>query len=132
MANLYRIFKDLIPESPLLIGEVVGAHPTNCDIALPDGAIITARGSAALGVKVFVRDGVIEGIASCTANPNPIGGTVTSDNGQARAELLPETVLDLISIAADANSEVRRTNICIDQCNEMKSLVDRLRNNKIE
>lgn len=63
MANLYRIFKDLIPQSPLLIGEVVASHSTYCDIELPGGAYITARGAGTVGDKVFVRDGMIEGVA---------------------------------------------------------------------
>lgn len=71
-------------------------------------------------------------VSSCTANPNAGDFTFAPDNGQARAELLPETVLDLIDIAADANSEVRRTNLCIDQYNEVKSMLDKLRNNKVE
>ena len=63
MANLYRIFKELLPQAPLLIGEVVTVHATHCAIALPGGAIIHARGNAAFATKVFVRDGQIEGAA---------------------------------------------------------------------
>jgi hypothetical protein len=32
-------------------------------VALPGGGLIRARGSAAIGLKVFVRDDVIEGVA---------------------------------------------------------------------
>jgi hypothetical protein len=32
-------------------------------VALPGGGLIRARGSAAIGQKVFVRDDVIEGVA---------------------------------------------------------------------
>lgn len=71
-------------------------------------------------------------VASCTANTDTGSGAVVPDNDQARAELLPETVLDLINIAADANSEVRRTNLCIDRFNEVKAMLERLRNNKVE
>lgn len=71
-------------------------------------------------------------VASCSANPSTGDSTATPDDGQTRAELLPETVLDLVNIAADANSEVRRTNLCIDQYNEVKAMLDRLRNNKVE
>ncbi|MBC3830947.1 hypothetical protein H8K33_05465 [Undibacterium amnicola] len=77
-------------------------------------------------VRVFVP------VSSCSANPISGDFTLVPDNGQARAELLPETVLDLIDIAADANKEVRRTNLCIDQYNEVKSMLDKLRNNKVE
>ncbi|MBY0572041.1 MAG: hypothetical protein K2P84_00035 [Undibacterium sp.] len=63
MANLYRIFKELLPQAPLLVGEVVSIHATFCEIALPGGAIVSGRGNAVLGSKVFLRDGVIEGKA---------------------------------------------------------------------
>lgn len=61
MSNLYRKFRELIPEAPLLVGTVLSDSPAR--IQLPDGTQIAARGEATLGQAVFVRDGVIEGAA---------------------------------------------------------------------
>ena len=61
MSNLYRKFRELIPEAPLLVGTVIATDPLR--VELPDGAWIAARGEATVGHKVFVRDGVIEGTA---------------------------------------------------------------------
>lgn len=63
MDNLYQIFKSLLPQTPLLVGTVVAVFTTGCSVELPDGAVISARGSASLGTKVFVRNGLIEGEA---------------------------------------------------------------------
>lgn len=67
MANLYRMFKELIPTSPLLVGTVNSVQAGGCTVALPTGGTIVARGSATVGQKVFVRDGVIEGVAPTLA-----------------------------------------------------------------
>ena len=61
MSNLYRKFRELIPDAPLLVGEVVSTSPLR--VELPDGSLIPARGEATLGALVFVRDGAIEGPA---------------------------------------------------------------------
>lgn len=72
-------------------------------------------------------------IRSCNANPFAPGDrTAPRAESETRAELLPQTAYDLITLAGDADSEVRRTNLCIDQYNEMKALLDKLRNNKVE
>lgn len=63
MANLYRIFKDLIPEAPLMVGTVSTVETGYCVIDLPGGGQVTGRGSSSIGQTVFVRDGVIEGSA---------------------------------------------------------------------
>jgi len=63
MTNLYAIFKDLLPKTPLLVGVVVSSQVGGCTIQLPTGGFIFARGSAANGSSVFVRDNVIEGAA---------------------------------------------------------------------
>lgn len=63
MANLYRIFKDLLPEASLLVGTVTAVQTGGCVIELPDGSKVFARGVATVGQHVFVRDGVIEGVA---------------------------------------------------------------------
>lgn len=63
MPNFYRIFKDLIPDAPLLIGTVSVVQEGGCVITLPDDGVVFGRGSATVGQSVFVRDGVIEGVA---------------------------------------------------------------------
>jgi hypothetical protein len=67
MANIYKIFRDLIPDSPLLIGTVTSSVSGGCHVLLPTGGSVLARGEATVGQKVFVRDGVIEGIAPILA-----------------------------------------------------------------
>ena len=64
MHNLYEQFRQLIPDPPLQAGTVVGVVGAgSVTVALPGGGLIRARGSAAIGQKVFVRDDVIEGSA---------------------------------------------------------------------
>ena len=61
--NFYKRLRDLLPDEPLLIGEVTADTPAGYIIQLPDGAEITARGEATVGQRVFVRAGLIEGMA---------------------------------------------------------------------
>lgn len=62
--NLYRALRELLPESPLLVGIVDAAHADGtCTVSLPGGGSQRVRGTAALAASVFVRDGVIEGEA---------------------------------------------------------------------
>ena len=63
MHNLYDQFRQLIPDAPLQAGSVVNVGSGVVSVALPGGGLIRARGSAATGQKVFVRDDAIEGIA---------------------------------------------------------------------
>jgi hypothetical protein len=63
MRNLYEQFRQLIPEPPLQAGTVIDVGSGMVTVALPGGGLIKARGSAAIGQKVFVRDDVMEGIA---------------------------------------------------------------------
>lgn len=63
MSNPYLLFKGLIPEMPLQVGTVSALGTPLHRITLVDGGVITARGEATLGQKVFVRNGVIEGEA---------------------------------------------------------------------
>lgn len=63
MHNLYEHFRQLIPDSPLQAGTVVGVGSGVVTVALPGGGQIRARGSAAIGQNVFVRDDAIEGVA---------------------------------------------------------------------
>lgn len=65
MSNLYRKFRELLPDAPLLVGEVLSLAPVR--VELPDGSVITARGEATVGQQVFVRDGAVEGQAPALA-----------------------------------------------------------------
>lgn len=61
--NLYRAFLDLLPPRPLQIGEVTSIDGDVATVELPGGGMLTVRGGATVGQKVFIRDGVIEGEA---------------------------------------------------------------------
>lgn len=63
MHNLYEQFRQLIPDPPLQAGTVIDVGSGLVTVALPGGGLIKARGNAAVGQNVFVRDGVVEGIA---------------------------------------------------------------------
>lgn len=63
MANLYAVFKKLIPNAPLLVGTVVEAYTGGATVTLQGGGLLRVRGAATVGQRVFVRDGVIEGEA---------------------------------------------------------------------
>lgn len=63
LGNLYRQFRQLLPEPPLLVGEVTGTAAGVCTVELPGGGLIRALGSASPGQRVFVRDGVVQGLA---------------------------------------------------------------------
>ena len=51
---------------------------------------------------------------------------VRGTSNQERAELLPETSVALIDIAAGANREVRRTNACIDYYNAARQALEKI------
>jgi hypothetical protein len=63
MANLYQQFRALLPEPALQAGTVIEASPGVVTVQLPGGGLLKARGSAAVGQTVFVRDGVVESVA---------------------------------------------------------------------
>ena len=63
MANIYRQFLDLLPARPLQVGTVIAVDGSAATVQLPGGGLLQVRGSAAVDDQVFVRDGVIEGIA---------------------------------------------------------------------
>jgi hypothetical protein len=61
--NLYLRLRQLLAGPPLQVGIVTAVSGTDVAVQLPDGGVIRARGDAALSDSVFVRDGVIEGVA---------------------------------------------------------------------
>ena len=63
MRNLYSEFRALIPEAPLQVGTVTQVTGGIVTLQLPGGGFLKARGTVAVGQKVFVRDAVIEAIA---------------------------------------------------------------------
>ena len=75
-----------------------------------------------------VRNGDVRlsvAVSSCRSTPFSSGTTITGGTAsQAYAELLPKTADDLIGIAADANDEVRRTNLCIDTYNSVMTKIN--------
>lgn len=64
MLNLYRQFKELNPDAPLQVGDVLGVSNGIASIELPGGGVLQARNQVSVvGQRVFVRDGAIEGPA---------------------------------------------------------------------
>jgi hypothetical protein len=61
--NLGAQFLRLLPSDPLLVATVVSASGGLAVVELPGGARLTVRGAAVAGGRVFVRAGVIEGVA---------------------------------------------------------------------
>lgn len=61
--NLFKQFLDLLPPRPLEVGTVHSIHNGIATVQLPGGGVLQARGEAAQGQRVFVRDGLIEGPA---------------------------------------------------------------------
>ena len=63
MHNVYEQFRQLMPDAPLQVGTVIEVGIGVITVQFPGGGVTRARGSAALGQKVFVRDAVLEAIA---------------------------------------------------------------------
>lgn len=63
MRNPYKRLLALLPDSPLLVGDVILVADGTATIELPGGGIAQARGDVTVGNRVFFRDGVIEGNA---------------------------------------------------------------------
>lgn len=63
MRNLYKAFRDLIPDPALQVGTVQSISNGVATILMPGGALVKARGEAQVSERVFFRDGVIEGPA---------------------------------------------------------------------
>ena len=63
MHNVYEQLRQLMPDAPLQVGTVIEVGIGVITVQFPGGGVTRARGSAALGQKVFVRDAVLEAIA---------------------------------------------------------------------
>lgn len=63
MSNIYREFLALLPPRPLQVGTVTAVSGSRCTVELPGGGTLQVRGSASVGQNVFVRDGLVEGVA---------------------------------------------------------------------
>jgi hypothetical protein len=63
MHNLYQQFRSLLPDPPLQVGTVIATNGGVGSVQMPGGGLLKARGTALVGQKVFVRDGLIEAIA---------------------------------------------------------------------
>ena len=63
MHNLYEQFRQLLPDPPLQAGTVIDIATGVVTVELPGGGRVRARGHAAIGQPVFVRDGVVEALA---------------------------------------------------------------------
>ena len=61
--NLWKRLKQLLPDAPLLAGEVIQANTYGALVQLPDGSRVSVRGDATVGQHVFIRDGLVEGPA---------------------------------------------------------------------
>ena len=61
--NLWKRLKQLLPEPPLLVGEVVAVSTNGATVELPDGSLVAVRGEGSVNQMVFIRDGIIEGSA---------------------------------------------------------------------
>jgi hypothetical protein len=63
-SNLYRQLLSLLPEAPLLSGEVTVQHADGTvTVELPGGGTVRARGVYTAGDTVFVRGDLVEGPA---------------------------------------------------------------------
>jgi hypothetical protein len=61
--NLWKRLKQLIPAAPLLVGTVDSVSAYGAVVILPDGSLVAVRGDATVNQTVFIRDGMIEGLA---------------------------------------------------------------------
>lgn len=63
MTNPLQRLVALLPSDPLRVGDVTASSGGFCTVVLPGGAEIQARGAPNIGARVFVRGGVVQGVA---------------------------------------------------------------------
>lgn len=61
--NLFSRFQKLLPNHPLRVGTVLGIDGTSLLLEEVGGALVTIRGSAAVGARVYFKDGVFDSLA---------------------------------------------------------------------
>jgi len=60
-ANAWTSFTNLLPRDPLLVGTIASTDGTTSVVTLLDGGVVSVRGTEAVGNKVYIRAGRIEG-----------------------------------------------------------------------
>lgn len=63
MPSIFQRFKALLPTYPLSVATVVETDGSTSAVEVPGGRRMVARGTAPVGAKVFIQDGVIQGEA---------------------------------------------------------------------
>lgn len=63
MPNPLKVLQSLFPTARVSVGDVSAVDGQVVTVTLPGGGHLIARGTATVGQRVFVRDGVIEGEA---------------------------------------------------------------------
>lgn len=63
MRNPFQQLLELLPSRPLEVGTVLSVVGDVAMVELPGGGLLQARGQATVGMRVWVRDGLIEGEA---------------------------------------------------------------------
>lgn len=63
MSNPYKRLLGLLPRNALDVGTVTAVQADGVLVELVSGAVVQARGEAAIGSRVYVRGRVIEGPA---------------------------------------------------------------------
>lgn len=63
MANLFSMFKGLLPNEPLLVGTVTASSGDTHQCTLMSGGIKIVRGKSQPGQKVFIKGDLIQGQA---------------------------------------------------------------------
>jgi hypothetical protein len=63
--NVYKALIELLPQNPLLLAEVAAVYADGTlTVQFPGGGLQRVRGAGfATGAKVFVRSGMVEGLA---------------------------------------------------------------------
>lgn len=61
--NIWKRLKQLLPDAPLLSGQIIAVYTYGALVELPDGSRVAVRGAGVLNDFVFIRDGLIEGPA---------------------------------------------------------------------
>ena len=61
--NLWARWKDLMPDDPLLVADVVASECGRAQVQLPGGSRTWVTGAGTIGTRVFVQGGKLAGEA---------------------------------------------------------------------